>query len=66
MRVTTTFDVFEDIEDGVELKADAEDDEDAVAEDVTDLIRMQSLDHDPDPHHHAPETLTNESLRHHI
>jgi len=47
------FNVFEDVKDGVELKADSEDDENAVAQNVADLVGVKALDHDPDPHHHA-------------
>ena len=52
-----TFNVFEDVKDGVELKADSEDDENAVAQNVADLVGVKALDHDPDPHHHARKPL---------
>jgi len=49
------FNVFVNVKNCVELKTDSKDDEDAVAEDVADLLRIDALNHDADAHHHARE-----------
>jgi len=54
------FGVFEDVKDGVELKTDSEDDEDAVAEDVSQTVRLKSFDHEPDSRRDARKTQKKE------
>ena len=62
----STFGVFEDVKDGVELKTDSEDDEDAVAEDVSQTVRLKSFDHEPDSRRDARKTLSSTTRYLHV